>query len=148
MSFFTQKLRIFAVVAVGSIALLLGSCFPPAMSKTPLGPLADEATHAPELIGIWEQTRSCGDGDGAAVLVFRPDGTGFVKFETENYGIMELGWKWSSDGTVLYRKDGADVWGDYVISEDALRIKEVNGCTKEFKLGTRDITREIKWKSR
>jgi len=162
MSLFTQKLRTFAVAAVGSAALLLGSCVTaPQGSKRPLGPPADVATHAPELIGMWALTQNCGhEPEYDMVQIFKTDGFGAVVYGVEsNYehittsdgkhltkmDIVDRGFEWSTDESVLFNVTNNEVWGDYVVSEDTLRIKyRDKNCTQEYTLITRDVTREVK----
>jgi len=146
MSFFTQLLRTVAVAALAFLALLLGSCASSSsVNKMPLGAPADEATHAPELVGIWERTKGC--DEGGALLTLRPDGLAATMFETREYGVMEVAFEWSTDGSVLFRRNRGrtSVLGDYLVSENTLRIKHADsGCAEEYQLKTRDTTREIK----
>jgi hypothetical protein len=145
MSFFTQKLRTFAVAAVGSAALLLGSCVTaPQGSKRPLGPPADVATHAPELIGMWERTRQGCGAKGYDMTIFKTDGFGANVGVYDCCDVIDLGWEWKTDGSVLFNNYG-EVLGDYVVSENMLRIKYANSdCTNEYTLMSPDTN----WKYR
>jgi len=175
MSFFKKKLRAFAVVAVGLTALLLGSCvISPAGLKRPLGPPADVATHAPELIGMWKLTQICGHEPAAdMLLVFKTDGFGAEVHGEESVlaggittsdgkpathlSVVDRGFEWSTDESVLFHVTYNDVWGDYDVSGDILRIKyrDRNDCKMaEYKLMSRDTnwkykviqkTKEIIW---
>jgi hypothetical protein len=140
MSFFTQKLRTFAVVAVGLVALLLGSCaIAPTGSKRPLGPPADVATHAPELIGMWERTQQGCGSEGFNMRIFKTDGFGADVSEDGCCDVMDRGWEWKTDGSVLFNITAERVWGDYVVSENTLRIKYANSdCTEEYRLISSD----------
>jgi hypothetical protein len=142
MNFFTRKLRTFAVVAAGLAALLLGSCSP-AGSKRPLGPPADVATHAPELVGTWELTKCyeyvgkpCSGSCGGEILILRTDGFGAWIFDYD-ISRFDMSISWKNDGPVLL-VEGGGVSGDYVISGNTLRIKRPNDrCNFEFELKTR-----------
>jgi len=145
MGFFARKLRAFSAAAVVLLALLSGSCFPPSVNKMPLGAPADEATHAPELVGIWEKTNGC--FASMEVLKLRPDGLAARMLELDGGKFLEIDFEWSTDGSVLFerRRNQTSVLGDYLISENTLRIKYADrGCTAEYKLGTRDTSREVK----
>ncbi len=97
------------VVAVVAVVVALGACVPVTSGRVfdvkdikPEGPPADENTHPPELIGVWEvQSSNCGAWKDL-MMQFRKDGLMIMSYTSPSDGEFKMYQKtWFADGDRL-----------------------------------------------